>query len=199
MVGTGEYVTGFVGGKGADSDKGTGVLGLVCLDLRSRGKVGRLGMVGVNGTKLPAIRAHMQRVLGDVYEGIEPSVIETWPADTKVDPDAYREAAADFKPGDIAIIFTPDDTHYDIAMECINRGMHVMITKPPVKTLKEHRELVAAAQKKGVLVVAELHKRFDPIYVDARDRIRNLGPFHIIGPTCRSRNTNLIPSRRGQA
>jgi len=177
MVGTGEYVTGFVGGKGADSDKGTGVLGLVCLDLRSRGKVGRLGMVGVNGTKLPAIRAHMQRVLGDVYEGIEPSVIETWPADTKVDPDAYREAAADFKPGDIAIIFTPDDTHYDIAMECINRGMHVMITKPPVKTLKEHRELVAAAQKKGVLVVAELHKRFDPIYVDARDRIRNLGPF----------------------
>lgn len=142
--------------------------------------------------------AHAKGTWG-VYEGIEPSVIETWPADTKVDPDAYREAAADFKPGDIAIIFTPDDTHYDIAMECINRGMHVMITKPPVKTLKEHRELVAAAQKKGVLVVAELHKRFDPIYVDARDRIRNLGPFHIIGPTCRSRNTNLIPSRRGQA
>jgi D-galacturonate reductase len=177
MIGTGEYVTGFVGGKGADSDKSTGVLGLVCLDFRSKGKVGRLGMVGTNGKKLPAIRAHMQRALGDRYEGIEPSVIETWPEDGEIAPSSYREAVAAFQPGDLAIIFTPDDTHYEIAMACIERGLHVMITKPPVKTLDQHLELVAAAKRKGVLCVAELHKRFDPIYLDARDRIRCLGPF----------------------
>merc|ERR1711920_624494 len=130
MVGTGEYVTGFVGGKGADSDKSTGVLGLVCLDLRSRGKVERLGMVGVNGKKFPALRSHIQKVLGEVYDGIDPSIIETWPADNVVKPDAFRDAAAAFQPGDLAIIFTPDDTHFDIAMACIERGMHVMITKP---------------------------------------------------------------------
>ena len=62
MFGTGEYTTGFVGGGAADSDKGTGVVGLVMLDLRRRGIVKRLGMCGVNGKKLPAIRAHMQRV-----------------------------------------------------------------------------------------------------------------------------------------
>ena len=27
----------------------------------------------------------------------------------------------------------------------------------------------------GVLVQVEVHKRFDPIYVDARDRIKKLG------------------------
>jgi D-galacturonate reductase len=177
MAGTGEYVTGFVGGKGADSDKSTGVLGLVCLDLRKRGKIDRLGMVGVNGKKFPALRAHMQKQLGEVYEGIDPSIIETWPADDKVVPEAYREAAAAFKPGDLAIIFTPDDTHFDIAMACIERGMHVMITKPPVKTLKEHLALMEAAKRKNVLCVAELHKRFDPIYTDARDRIQKMGPF----------------------
>jgi len=176
MVGTGEYVTGFVGGKGADSDKGTGVLGLCCLDFRQRGKIGRLGMVGTNGKKLPALRAHMQKVLGDVYDGIDPSVIETWPRDTEVDPLSYKTALDAFQPGDLAIIFTPDDTHYDIAMACIERGIHVMITKPPVKTLKEHQELVAAAKRKNVLCVAELHKRFDPFYMDARDRIQKLGP-----------------------
>ena len=177
MVGTGEYVTGFVDGKGADSDKSTGVLALVCLDLKRRGDVGRLGMVGTNGKKLPAIRQHMQRVLGDVYEGIDPSVVETWPADGVVDRDAYIRGIGAFKPGDLAIIFTPDDTHYEIAMACIERGMHVMITKPPVKTLKQHLELVEAAQRKNVLCGAELHKRFDPVYLDARDRTRNLGPF----------------------
>jgi len=177
MVGTGEYVTGFVGGKGADSDKSTGVLGLVCLDLRSRGKIDRLGMVGVNGKKFPALREHMQRVIGNVYEGLDPKIIETWPADTAVKPDAFKDAAEAFQPGDCAIIFTPDDTHFEIAMACIERGMHVMITKPPVKKLEEHLALMEAARKKNVLCVAELHKRFDPIYTDARDRIRKLGPF----------------------
>jgi phage terminase large subunit-like protein len=55
-VGTGEYTTGFVGGGASGSDKKVGVVGLTLFDLRRRGKVGNLGMVGVNGTKFPAIR-----------------------------------------------------------------------------------------------------------------------------------------------
>ena len=92
MLGTGEYTTGFVGTGAADSDKGTGVVALVMLDLQRRGKVGRLGMCGTNGKKLPQIRAHMQRVLGDVYTDIDPSRVETWPADDVVDPKAYLAA-----------------------------------------------------------------------------------------------------------
>ena len=76
-------------------------------------------------------------------------MIETFPADDVVDADAYKTAAAAFGPGDLAIIFTPDDTHFAIAMECIQRGMHVMVTKPAVKTLDEHRALAAAAKDKG--------------------------------------------------
>ncbi|KAJ1454181.1 NAD binding Rossmann fold oxidoreductase, partial [Pelagophyceae sp. CCMP2097] len=176
MLGTGEYTTGWVG-KASDSDKSTGVVGLVTLDLKQRGKVGRVGMCGTNGTKLPAIRAHMQKVLGDVYEGIDPSVIETFPADDVIDRKAFGPAISTFKAGDCAIIFTPDDTHFEIAMACIAQGLHVLITKPPVKTLAEHAEIAAAAKKAGVLVVIEVHKRYDPIYRDARDRIRDLGNF----------------------
>ena len=44
MLGTGEYTTGFTGQGASDSDKSTGVVALVMLDLRRRGKVGRLGM-----------------------------------------------------------------------------------------------------------------------------------------------------------
>ena len=58
MIGTGEYTTGFVGTGGSASDKKVGVVGLTLFDLRRRGKVDKLGMVGVNGTKFTAIRAY---------------------------------------------------------------------------------------------------------------------------------------------
>jgi len=56
MVGTGEYTTGFVGGGASGSDKKVGVVGLTMFDLRRRGKVGKLSMVGTSGGKYPAIR-----------------------------------------------------------------------------------------------------------------------------------------------
>ena len=177
MIGTGEYTTGYVGGLGkADSDKGAGVVGVVMFDLRRRGKVGKLGLVGTNGKKMPQIRAHMGRAIGEVYEDMDLSC-RTFPADGTVDRQAYLAALDTFQPGDAVTIFTPDDTHCKIALAAIERGLHVMVTKPPVKELQEHQALAEAAKRKNVLVVVEVHKRYDPMYVDARDRIGNLGDF----------------------
>eukprot|EP00522_Entomoneis_paludosa_P006486 CAMPEP_0172455074 /NCGR_PEP_ID=MMETSP1065-20121228/11875_1 /TAXON_ID=265537 /ORGANISM="Amphiprora paludosa, Strain CCMP125" /LENGTH=448 /DNA_ID=CAMNT_0013207525 /DNA_START=75 /DNA_END=1421 /DNA_ORIENTATION=+ len=171
MVGTGEYTTGYVGGTKADSDKGAGVVALTMFDLRRRSKVNRVGMCGVNGKKFPGIRQHMQTNIGIVYADMD-LTCETFPNDDTVDPQAYQHAADQFGPGDVAVIFTPDDTHYDIAMKCVERGMHVMVTKPIVQVLSHHRALAAAAAKKGALVAVEVHKRLDPFYADARDRAR---------------------------
>mmetsp|Transcript_14333 Transcript_14333/g.21868 ORF Transcript_14333/g.21868 Transcript_14333/m.21868 type:complete len:423 (+) Transcript_14333:73-1341(+) len=180
MVGTGEYTTGFVGGGAANSDKGAGVVALTMFDLRRRSKVDRVGMVGVNGKKFPGIRRHMQNCIGDVYKDMD-LTCETWPADDAVDPKAYEIASSNFKKGDVAIIFTPDDTHFDIAMDCIKKGMHVMVTKPIVQTLEHHLALTKAALENNVLVAVEVHKRLDPFYADARDRARKtLGDFQYL-------------------
>lgn len=177
MVGTGEYTTGYVGGTAADSDKGAGVVALTMFDLRRRSKVHRVGMCGVNGKKFPGIRQHMQKNIGDVYADMD-LTCDTFPDDTQVDPQAYEKAVQTYKAGDVAIIFTPDDTHFDIAMACIQKGMHVMVTKPIVQTLQDHQKLATAAAEKNVLVAVEVHKRLDPFYADARDRARaNLGDF----------------------
>ena len=175
MLGTGEYTTGWVG-KASDSDKSTGVVALVMLDLKRRNKINDLAMCGTSGPKLPQIREHMRKMLG-VYEGIDPSIVKTFPADDVVDREAYKGAISTLKKGDCAIIFTPDDTHFSIAEHCIKHGIHVMITKPPVKTLEEHNKLAALAKEQGVLCCIEVHKRYDPIYRDARDRIQQLGAF----------------------
>jgi D-galacturonate reductase len=53
----------------------------------------------------------------------------------------------------------------------------VLVTKPIVMTLEHHRMLHEEALKHNVLVAVEVHKRFDPIYADARDRIAQLGDF----------------------
>lgn len=149
-------------------------------DLRTRNKVNRIGLCGVNGKKFPGIRNHLKLVIHDVYSNINDISMETFPSDTEVNPIAYMTAIASFNPGDCVTIFTPDDTHFEIALACIERGLHVLVTKPAVKTLEQHRILHQKAVEKNVLCVIEVHKRFDPMYVDARDKIKNLGNFSYI-------------------
>ncbi|GKY94202.1 hypothetical protein MPSEU_000386200 [Mayamaea pseudoterrestris] len=177
MIGTGEYTTGCTGasGEASQSDKGAGVVALTMLDLQRRGKIGKIAMVGVNGTKFPVIRKHMQANIGSVYKGLDPSTIETFPKDDEIDPQAYMSAINSYSDSKhrIAIIFTPDDTHFDIGMACIRAGIHVLVTKPIVQTLQHHQLLQEEARKYNVLVAVEVHKRWDPFYADARDRIRS--------------------------
>ncbi|KAK0626724.1 hypothetical protein B0T14DRAFT_578446 [Immersiella caudata] len=177
MVGTGEYTTGFVGGGASGSDKKVGVVGLSMFDLRRRGKVGKLGMVGVNGTKYPAIREHLHKNISLAYNGLDTS-FESHPADDMKDPEAYKKAIDALKPGDAITIFTPDTTHYPIALYAVERGVHVMITKPAVKLLEHHIALLKAAEKASVYVYIEHHKRYDPAYNDAKFRATKLGDFN---------------------
>ncbi|KAK1253447.1 hypothetical protein MKX07_001524 [Trichoderma sp. CBMAI-0711] len=167
MVGTGEYTTGFVGGGASGSDKKVGVVGLTLFDLRRRGKVGKLGMVGVNGKKFPQIREHLHKNITQVYNNLDTS-FDSFPDNNTVDADAYKAAIDQLKPGDAITIFTPDPTHFPIALYAIERGIHVLITKPAVKLLEHHQELSRRAKEKGVYVFIEHHKRFDPAYSDAR-------------------------------
>lgn len=176
MIGTGEYTTGYVHGIASDSDKSQGVVALTMFDLRKRGIVNRLGLCGVNGKKFPGIRNHIQKMISDAYVGLDVT-LETFPADNVINENAYIDAIESFQAGDVAIIFTPDDTHLKIALECIKRKMHVLVTKPIVKTLEDHITLYNESLKHNTLVATEVHKRWDPIYVDARDRIQYLGDF----------------------
>ncbi|KAI0525304.1 hypothetical protein F5B22DRAFT_332733 [Xylaria bambusicola] len=177
MVGTGEYTTGFVGGGASGSDKKVGVVGLTLFDLRRRGKVGKLSMAGTNGTKFPAIRQHLETNISKVYNGLDTS-FDSYPANDAKDSDAYKAAIDALKPGDAITIFTPDTTHYPIALYAIERKIHVMITKPAVKTLEHHQSLIEAAKKNGVYVYIEHHKRFDPAYADAKYKAQKLGDFN---------------------
>lgn len=120
---------------------------------------------------------HLHKNITLAYNNLDTS-FQSYPADDQKDPDAYKTAIDALSPGDAITIFTPDTTHYPIALYAIERGIHVMITKPAVKLLEHHIALLDAAEKHGVYVYIEHHKRFDPAYWDAKARALKLGDFN---------------------
>jgi D-galacturonate reductase len=120
---------------------------------------------------------HLTKNITQAYNGLDTS-FTSYPEHNIRDPEAYKAAINTLSPGDAITIFTPDPTHYPIALYAIERKIHVMITKPAVKTLEHHQSLLAAAKKHGVFVYIEHHKRFDPAYADAKFKAQKLGDFN---------------------
>ena len=135
-------------------------------------------MVGTTGSKWPAIRDHFQANISRVYNGLDVSFDPFPSEETARDPEAYKIAIDQLQPGDAITVFTPDTTHYPIALYAIERRIHVLITKPATKLLAHHQHLLTRAREMGVFVFVEHHKRFDPAYSDARAKAKTLGDFN---------------------
>lgn len=193
ICGTGEYVTGLAAGARSTSDKSLGVVALTHFDLRRRGLIGdKIALVGTDGNKMGGlIKSHFEEGIGQTFYGNKkgnPTVcaedelsldFEGFPRSEGRNSLAYKECFTSFATsGDVCSVFTPDDTHFDICLAALERGLHVMCTKPMVKTVEQHRILVNKAKEKGVLLQIEVHKRFDPIYNDSVMRAKKLGDFN---------------------
>ncbi|KAF5852091.1 hypothetical protein GGP41_000835 [Bipolaris sorokiniana] len=120
---------------------------------------------------------HLQKNISEAYNNLDVS-FEEFPKEGKTDPNAYKAAIDALPKGSAITIFTPDTTHYPIALYAIERGIHVLITKPAVKLLEHHQKLLETAKKHNVFVYIEHHKRYDPAYADARFRAQKLGDFN---------------------
>ena len=83
----------------------------------------------------------------------------------------YRELLA--REGlDGAIVATPNDSHAEVGIACVERGLPVLVEKPITDTVASGRALVAAAAEHDVPLAVGHHRRFDPAVGIARDAIR---------------------------
>lgn len=62
---------------------------------------------------------------------------------------------------DAVTITTPPGTHFDLAREAIESGVHVVVDKPFVPSSAEARELIDLATKAGVLLSVYQNRRWD--------------------------------------
>ena len=69
---------------------------------------------------------------------------------------------------DVVSVVTPNYTHYQIAMEAIKAGKHVMLEKPMALTLEEAQSLVIAAEKNAVKLGVNFCCRYTPRFAEIK-------------------------------
>jgi predicted dehydrogenase len=73
----------------------------------------------------------------------------------------YREL---FGKVDAAVIAVPTDRHHAIARDCLAHGVHLLIEKPIATTLAEADELIALAEKKGLVLQTGHVERYNKTF-----------------------------------
>lgn len=72
---------------------------------------------------------------------------------------------------DAVCITTPTFTHAEIAMAAARAGVHIFCEKPMALTLEETDTMIRAADEAGVKLQIGFMRRFDPLFVTAKERI----------------------------
>lgn len=63
---------------------------------------------------------------------------------------------------DAAIVAVPVFSHYDVARQCLENGVHVLIEKPMTATIEQGEKLIQLAQKNNLLIQVGHIELFNP-------------------------------------
>ena len=63
---------------------------------------------------------------------------------------------------DAVEILTPHMLHFEQAMECLNRGLHVLVEKPMACTVKQAEELIARAEELKRIMLVSYQRHYQP-------------------------------------
>ena len=69
---------------------------------------------------------------------------------------------------DAAVIAAPTPAHFDLAMYCLDLGLHLLIEKPITATIPEAETLVTTAADRGCIVQVGHIERFNPTYTELK-------------------------------
>ncbi len=100
----------------------------------------------------------------------------------------FREMLDAENPDAVAIV-GPPPMHYELGLECLKRGRHILLEKPPALTAAQTQELVDAAQATGKFGMVALHWRHAPAHRMARE----LAEEPEFGPVLNFRCTYAAP------
>jgi predicted dehydrogenase len=80
---------------------------------------------------------------------------------------------------DAVSVATPTPHHFDVAMDCIARGVHVLVEKPLTETIAQAEQLTAAAEGSGLVVQVGHIERFNPTYIALKNVMGSVTPLAV--------------------
>ena len=76
---------------------------------------------------------------------------------------------------DAISVATPDPYHKDPVMTAIRYGKDVLVEKPLATTSADAYDIIEAAEKAGVRVMVDYHKRWDPASIAVKNKLADAG------------------------
>ncbi len=137
----------------------------------------RLGIVGV-GSRGYALLLNLIEIenvevvaVCDNYEPNYKRAIETTGGKTKGFFD-HRKMMDEIKDLDAVIIATPLHEHAHITIDFLDADIHVFCEKSMARTLEDSKRMVEASLISGMILQIGQQRLFNPVYLDALERIR---------------------------
>ncbi len=110
----------------------------------------------------------------EIREAFPKQSFEPFPSfdkpETEDYPDLYKEVLSNMAPRQAVVVAMPDQLHYPVVKNALERDQHVLCVKPLVLTYENAEEIKDLAYEKGLFVGVEYHKRFDRRSLIARRR-----------------------------
>ena len=128
-------------------------------------KMAIIGMGGMSGWHYANIKKHIKglTVIGgyDIIPETCKKREKEWGIKIYETPEAlYADPTVD-----LVLIATPNDSHKDYAVACLNAGKNVICEKPVTLSVAELEEIIAAAEKSGKLFSVHQNRRWDKDYM----------------------------------
>lgn len=79
----------------------------------------------------------------------------------------YKRMLDEEKP-DGVLVLSPDTLHYEHTMECLSRGIHVLVEKPITRDLSLAEKMCRYADERGLTLMTVSNKRYSPPYLRAK-------------------------------
>jgi predicted dehydrogenase len=80
---------------------------------------------------------------------------------------------------DAVSLVTPTPSHFEIAMRCLAKGIHILVEKPITETVEHAERLTQTAEASNLIVQVGHIERFNPTYSELKNVLEDMTPLAV--------------------
>lgn len=163
VLGAGDYVC------GRDQEEGFGTVLPTLAECHRAGRIGRVTVAATRQSSGVVLQEKLRKLNDRLGTRL---AVATLPSAGE-DRQAYRTALTGKDRYDASIVVTPDATHFELAKDLLDAGLHCLVVKPLTPTVAEAVTLTRMAESRNLHGAVEFHKRWDEANLYLKSLLRD--------------------------